>query len=57
MQIWQYNVCHINITVLKDVIKSAERGRKNQGPLAEKVVDKTEITKVLRAINMDSKYR
>ncbi len=58
-QIWQYNVRHTNIIVIKDVIAVAEKGRENKELLAMENVDKTamaEVAKVLSAIDLGSKH-
>ena len=59
LQIWKYNIYHINIITIKDLIVAAERNGKNKELLTKKNVDKTiiaEIAKVLSAINFENKH-
>ena len=59
LQIWQHNICHINIIAMKNVIVTAKKGRENGRPLAIENVDKTamaEVAKVSSAINLGNKY-
>lgn len=59
LQIGQYNICHTNVIVIKNVIIAAEKGRKNRRLLAMKNIDKTiivEFVKVSSIINLSNKY-
>ena len=59
LQIWQYNVCHTTIIVIKAVIVVVERDGKNKELLAMENIDKTvivEVAKVLSVINLESKH-
>ena len=59
MQIWQYNVRHTNIIVMKNMIAVAKKSKENKELLAIKNVDKTiiaEIVKMLNTIDLGNKY-
>ena len=51
-QIWSYNIYHINIIIMKDIIVVAKRSRKNKELLAIKNVNKTTMAEVAKILNV-----
>lgn len=56
MQIWQYNIQHTNIIAIQDVIISEKvRGKKRQ-LIIRNAINPTDVAKMSRTINHNSKY-
>lgn len=59
LQIEQYNIYHINIISMKNIIAMAKKYRKNEEPLAMETIDKigkAEVVKMSTIIDLHSKY-
>ena len=57
-QIWQHNICHINVIVMKDVI-ILKKALEKEGQLVVRNANKialTEFGRTLSSIDLDSKY-
>lgn len=52
LQIWLYNIYHMDIFIMKNMIKADEKNNKNGEPLVIENVDKTTIVEVIKVSNI-----
>lgn len=57
VQIWQYNICHINIILIKDMIILENAREKKKQLVVGNIIKQVEIAKMSSSIHLNSKYK